>query len=73
MNYLKEFKIGQSALRDSSRKDYYKWEIWIENGNHDISEIDYVQYLLHSTFRNRLRTGSALTESFKIKSLYIPV
>ncbi len=68
MNYLKEFKVGQSAQKDPNRNDFYEWEIWIENGDRDISEIDYVQYLLHSTFRNRLRTGKALTESFKIKS-----
>ncbi len=66
--YMKDFKIGQSAERDPSRKDYYKWEIWVEDGDRSISEIDRVEYLLHSTFRNRLRTGKAETENFRIKS-----
>lgn len=68
LNYTKEYKIGQSSKKDSNRKDYYKWEVWIENGENDISEIDYVEYLLHSTFNNRLRKSTDASSSFKIES-----
>ena len=65
---LKEYTTGQSAHKDSDKKDYYKWAIWIENGESDISEIDYVEYLLHSTFKNRLRKATNLSDKFKIES-----
>ncbi|WP_339708433.1 pYEATS domain-containing protein [uncultured Kriegella sp.] len=68
MIYAKEYSIGQSSQRDKNRKDYFEWAIWIENGELDVSEIDYVEYLLHSTFKNRLRKVTDVSTGFKLKS-----
>ncbi|PCJ94422.1 MAG: hypothetical protein COA50_11715 [Flavobacteriaceae bacterium] len=68
MMYSKEYNVRQSSEKDSSRKDYYKWAVWIENGGSDISDIDYVQYLLHSTFKNRFRKISEVSTGFRMKS-----
>ncbi len=56
-----------SSLRPSSKKNYFDWEIWLEDGDKPISEIDSVEYLLHSTFINRLRTIKDPSTKFKLK------
>ena len=68
MIYAKEFTIGQSSQRDKKSKDYFEWSIWIENGELDVSEIDYVEYLLHRTFKNRLRKVTDVSTGFKLNS-----
>lgn len=68
MMYSKEFSVGQSSQKDKSKKDYYKWAVWIEANESDISDIDHVKYLLHPTFPNRLRKSDDPSSNFKIES-----
>jgi hypothetical protein len=68
MNYSKEYQVGQSSSMDASKKDYYQWAIWIESGESDISEIEYVEYLLHPTFKNRLRKVTNPADGFRLES-----
>ena len=68
MMYSKEFSVGQSFQKDQSKKNYYKWEVWIEPKENNLSDIDYVEYLLHPTFPNRLRKSDDHTSNFRIKS-----
>ncbi|MBL4662354.1 MAG: TIR domain-containing protein [Flavobacteriaceae bacterium] len=68
MMFSKEYITAQSSTKSETRKDYYKWAIWIESGDSDISEIESVVYLLHSTFKNRVRKITDLTTNFKLES-----
>jgi len=68
MMHSNEFTVGQTSQKDDNKKDYYKWSVWIEPNESELSEIDYVEYLLHPTFPNRLRTSNDATSNFKIDS-----
>ena len=68
MIFSKEYFVDQTSSHHDSRKDYYKWAIWIVSAESDISEIEYVEYLLHSTFKNRLRKITDPSEGFRLKS-----
>lgn len=68
MIYSEEYKIGQSSAKDLSVKDYYEWAIWIEPNPRQLSEIEYVEYLLHPTFKNRLRKVEDLKSGFRLES-----
>ncbi len=69
MRNSNQYTIAQtSSRRASSKKNYFDWEIWLEDGDKPISEIDSVEYLLHSTFINRLRSFDDPSTKFKLKS-----
>ena len=68
MIYSDEYKIGQSSATDSNSKGYYKWAIWMEPGTSPLSEIASVEYLLHPTFKNRLRTVTDAETKFRLES-----
>ncbi|TMM58029.1 TIR domain-containing protein [Maribacter algarum] len=68
MKYSEEFKIGQSSEKDTTIKDYYGWAIWIEPNSNELSEIAHVEYLLHPTFKNRLRTVEDEQTGFRLES-----
>jgi hypothetical protein len=64
----KNYLIRQSSKLNSNKKDYFDWSIWIESGKENISKIDYVEYLLHSTFKNRLREVNSHSDGFLLSS-----
>jgi len=64
----KDFVVRQSSKLNTIKKNYYDWSIWIEGGTRDLSEIDAVEYLLHSTFKNRLREREDITDGFLLQS-----
>lgn len=68
MIFSKEYFVDQTSSKHESRKDYYEWAIWIVSAESDISEIEYVEYLLHSTFKNRLRKITDPSEGFRLES-----
>ena len=68
MMYSKEFSVAQNSQKDKSKKDFYKWAVWIEANESDLSAIDHVEYLLHPTFPNRLRKSDDHASNFKIES-----
>ena len=68
MMYSKEYSVGQNSQKDKSKKDYYKWAVWIDANESDLSDIDHVEYLLHPTFPNRLRQSDDPSSNFKIES-----
>ena len=68
MIYSEEYKIGQSSATDSKVKGYFKWAIWIEPGTSQLSEIASVEYLLHPTFKNRLRMVTDAATKFRLES-----
>ena len=68
MNSIQSFKIRQSSSRSKENKDYFNWEIWVEDGEMAISSVIKVEYLLHPSFPNRLITSTDLAQKFKIES-----
>jgi len=68
MKNTQAFRIGQTSAKSSDRKEYYNWQIWIEDGDLSLGEVEKVEYLLHPTFPNRLRTSTDRAEKFKMKS-----
>ena len=64
----KNYVIRQSSKVNPKKEGYFNWDIWIENGTKDISEIDYVEYLLHSTFKNRLKEKKDPSNGFLLQS-----
>jgi transcription initiation factor IIF auxiliary subunit len=68
MKNNKKYVIRQSSEINSTKDDYFDWSIWIENGEQDISESESVEYLLHSTFPNRLREKNNVSNGFLLKS-----
>lgn len=68
MIYSEQYKVGQSSEKDTAIKDYYKWAIWIEPNSSELSEIERVEYLLHPTFKNRLRTITDEQTKFRLES-----
>ena len=68
MMFSKEYITAQSSTKSKDKKDYYKWAIWIENGESDIADIKSVVYHLHSTFKNRIREFTDPSTNFKIES-----
>ena len=66
--FSKEYITAQSSTKGKDKKDYYKWAIWIENGESDIADIKSVVYHLHSTFKNRIREFTDPSTNFKIES-----
>jgi len=68
MMFSKEYITAQSSTKSPTKKDYYNWAIWIESGQSDLSEIESVVYLLHSTFKNRVQKFTDPSTNFKIES-----
>ena len=68
MKAAEPYLIGQSSRRSNTKSDYFNWDIWIEDGKKPITEIESVEYLLHPTFPNRLRSSSDVAAKFKLKS-----
>lgn len=68
MMFSKEYITAQSSTKSTSRKNYFNWAIWIENGESDIADIESVVYLLHSTFKNRVHRFTDPSTNFKIES-----
>ena len=68
MIYSKEYVVEQDSQRDDTKKNYYKWAVWIKALEGDLSEVERVEYLLHPTFPNRLRISSDASNGFRIES-----
>lgn len=48
--------------------DYFDWEVFIQEDEERLDEIDYVIYFLHKTFPNPIRTITDRDSGFSLKS-----
>lgn len=62
------FKIAQSSTQDSQEKKYWNWSVWIEAHEEDLNKIKEVEYILHPTFRNNIRSIKSRRTKFKLSS-----
>lgn len=62
------YRVKQNKREDSESENYWNWSIWIDGQKEDLAKISTVVYILHPTFKNRVRTTSAVKSKFKLKS-----
>ena len=60
--------IKQSSKKDEKKENYWNWSVWIDTSREIIEKISYVEYILHSSFRNRVRKISSKSNNFKLSS-----
>lgn len=68
IDYKAIYKVKQSAKKDTKSNKYWYWSIWIDAEKESLDEISNVEYILHSTFRNRVRDISSRRNKFKLSS-----
>lgn len=50
-------------------KDWWDWEVFLDDsGSGELSNVDYVEYVLHPTFPNPVRKISSPTGGFVLKA-----
>jgi transcription initiation factor IIF auxiliary subunit len=59
-------KIAQSEKYEED--DWWSWSVWIEGSETDLDEIKNVEYTLHPTFRDPVRTVATRRNKFKLAS-----
>ncbi len=59
-----EIKQGSSFEKD----DWWTWWVWIEGSENDLDKIESVVYILHSTFKDPVRTNTNRSEKFMLKT-----
>ena len=64
---IMNYKIQQSSKREFKSSNFWNWSVWVEGSPEDL-DIDHIEYILHSTFPNRVRTISSRRTKFKLKS-----
>ncbi len=68
INDKSKFSVKQSKKKDSESNKYWFWSIWIDAKKESLDEIHNVEYILHPTFRNRVRNISSRKNKFKLSS-----
>ncbi|MEM9856510.1 MAG: pYEATS domain-containing protein [Bacteroidota bacterium] len=63
-----KYKTKQSKRRNRGSKDSWSWSVWIDAKREYLEEIDSVVYILHPTFKDRVRTISSIESNFKLSS-----
>jgi transcription initiation factor IIF auxiliary subunit len=48
--------------------DWWSWSVWIDGSKEEIDQIKCVEYTLHSTFPNPVRTIATRRNNFKLTS-----
>jgi transcription initiation factor IIF auxiliary subunit len=48
--------------------EWWSWSVWIDGSKHELDEIDLVEYTLHPTFRNPVRTIRTRENCFKLST-----
>lgn len=59
-------EIQQASKPTSTR--HWKWQVWLEGPPKELDEVDRVEYELHSTFRDPVRTVKDRETNFKLSS-----
>ena len=60
-----ERKIKYTTFTDGGREHYHVG-LWIDGSDHELSEVEKVEYKLHPTFKNRVRTSHSLSNGFSV-------
>ena len=63
-----DIAVKQFASKARDRENYWNWSVWIDASKEVIEQINYVEYILHSSFPNRVRTRSSKRDHFKLSS-----
>ncbi|MGH9871735.1 MAG: pYEATS domain-containing protein [Pyrinomonadaceae bacterium] len=59
-----EFKISQSETFQGN--DWWEWAVWVEGSDEALDKVDYVEWTLHSTFRDPIRKVTNRAQKFRI-------
>lgn len=66
MAQRRSLKIAQSQKYEES--DWWSWSVWVEGPDKDLDEIKRVEYTLHPTFPDPVRTSTARKSKFKLST-----
>jgi hypothetical protein len=59
-------KIAQKAVYQ--KDNWWKWAVWIEASEQKLKQIEYVEYILHSSFAEPVRRITNRTSKFRLSS-----
>ena len=65
---MDKINIKQSSKQAGTTDDRWEWSIWIDEPEEVLQQIDFVKYILHSTFPNRERKRTSPRDKFKLSS-----
>ena len=67
---MKNIKFSNRAklVGKKGKYDYYDWEVYVDEDEKVLADIDHIVYFLHKTFPNPVRTISDKENSFVLKS-----
>jgi transcription initiation factor IIF auxiliary subunit len=57
-------KIEQSQKYEGD--DWWSWSVWLSGTQADLDAVDFVEYTLHPTFRNPVRTIKTRRNGFRL-------
>lgn len=55
---IKKYKFGPYNFKliiEKVAKDWYEWKLSLDEPSQNLAEIDRVEYILHPTYKNRIR------------------
>lgn len=61
-----ELKIQQWQEFDGD--NWWKWAVWVEGSDQELDKIDYVEWILHPTFKDPIRKVRNRTENFRLQT-----
>lgn len=61
-------EIFQFSQPHPKRRNYWRWEVWIDGASSALNKIESVTYFLHPTFANQVRVSRSRRSKFRIKS-----
>jgi transcription initiation factor IIF auxiliary subunit len=62
----RSLRIEQSEKYEGD--DWWSWSVWLEGPKQDLDAVDMVEYTLHPTFRNPVRTVRTRGNGFKLNT-----
>ena len=66
MNDRPRIKVSNSSTSQGGGR--WKWSLWIDGDREQLDQIDHVEYVLHPTFPQPVRTVSDRSTNFKLES-----
>ena len=61
------YKLEQE--QEYKGKDWWEWAVWVEASDEELDRIEYVEYILHSTFPKPVREISDRTTKFRLQTI----
>lgn len=62
----RSLKIAQSEKYEGD--DWWSWSVWLDGPVPELDQVDFVEYTLHPTFRNPVRTVRTRNNQFKLNT-----